>query len=225
MSKVCFVRAIGYNGREGCVVLEKIQVTDQIEIERRVATALADALIGDPFYAAITIDFAADEIRRRAVLAVYCRYSLQEGYHIGKTVIAKDAAGAAIWNLPQPPDVAERALQAKQSAFEVLLGPRGFEAYRAILNFMEPAAQAVIPPDTWYLSILGVAPQKQGRGVGRTLLAPTLREADQVGARCFLETFNAARLPFYRRLGFEAVADHIEPTTERQYWIMVREAP
>src|SRR5512147_196716 len=180
-------------------------MSNEPEVERKVAAALADALIGDPFYAAITIDFAGDELRRRAVLAVYCRYSLLEGYHIGKVVVPDgDPYGAAIWNLPQPPDVAERAKQAKHSAFAALLGARGLANYRAMLDFMEPVAQAVIAPDTWYLSILGVAPQKQGRGLGRALLEPTLREADQIGARCFLETFNTGALKFYRRNGFEA---------------------
>ncbi|MFN8595302.1 MAG: GNAT family N-acetyltransferase [Anaerolineae bacterium] len=167
-------------------------MANEPEVERKVAAALADALIADPFYAAITIDFAGDEIRRRAVLAVYCRYSLLEGYHIGKVVVPDgEPYGAAIWTLPQPPDVAERARQAKHSAFAALLGPRGLANYRAILDFMEPAAQAVIAPDTWYLSILGVTPQRQGRGLGRALLTPTLREADRAEARCFLETFNA----------------------------------
>ncbi len=193
------------------------------EVERLAALALADALIADPFYAAITVDFAADDVARRKVLAEYCHYSLREGYQIGKVVMPADApSGAAIWNLPQPHDVAEQALQAKHSAFAALLGSHGFGHYRAILEFMEPAAKTVVPPDAWYLSILGVAPQSQGRGLGRVLLEPTLREADQIGARCFLETFNAATLPFYRRLGFEAVADHWEPTTQARYWIMVR---
>jgi hypothetical protein len=54
-------------------------------------------------------------------------------------------------------------------------------------------------------------------------LEPTLRQADQNEARCFLETFNAASLPFYRRLGFVEVADRLEPTTRARYWLMQRE--
>ncbi len=199
-------------------------MTDQNEVERLAATALAEALYADPFYAAITIDFEADEMARRAVLAEYCRYSLAEGHQIGVVTIPNDVYGAAIWNLPQPPDAADQARQAKHTAFAQLLGPRGFDAYRAIVDFMAPTAHTVIPPGSWYLSILGVAPHRQRQGLGRALLEPTLREADQIGARCFLETFNAMTLPFYRRNGFEAVADHLEPTTKARYWIMLREA-
>jgi RimJ/RimL family protein N-acetyltransferase len=55
------------------------------------------------------------------------------------------------------------------------------------------------------------------------LLAPTLHQADAAQVPCFLETYNVASLRFYSRLGFEVVTDHVEPTTQARYWIMVRE--
>ncbi len=199
-------------------------MADTNELERLAATALAEALCDDPFYAAITVDFEADEAARRAVLAEYCRYSLREGYHIGAVVILDDDPhGGAIWTLPQPSEVVQQAAAVKRAAFASLLGPRGFDNYRAILAFMESAAHVVTPAHIWYLSILGVAPQRQGRGLGRALLEPTLRHADQSGSRCFLETFSSAALRFYRRFGFSEVAEHWEPTIRARYWIMLRE--
>ncbi len=196
-------------------------MTDTGEVEQRVVTALAEALRDDPFYVAITIDFETDEAARRTALTEYCRYSLHEGYRIGAVVT--DPYGGAIWTLPQPSEVAEQAAIAKRAAFASLLGPRGFNNYRAILAFMEPTAHAVIPEDAWYLSILGVAPQRQGQGLGHALLEPTLRRADQSKSRCFLETFSSAAVRFYRRLGFGEVAEHWEPTIGARYWIMLRE--
>jgi ribosomal protein S18 acetylase RimI-like enzyme len=204
--------------------LEPISVADEHGVEQLAAAVLAEALVDDPFYAAITIDFETDDVARRAALMGYFLYSLREGYRTGAVVIpAGDPFGAAIWTLPQQPDVAQQAAAAKHAAFAALLGPRGFDNYRAILAFMGPAAQAVIPAHTWYLSILGVAPHRQGRGLGRALLEPTLRRADQTGSCCFLETFNSATLGFYRRLGFAEVAEQPEPTTGARYWIMLRE--
>ncbi|CAG0936123.1 hypothetical protein TFLX_04989 [Thermoflexales bacterium] len=199
-------------------------MTNTNVLEQTVVTALAEALCDDPFYAAITVDFEADEAARRAVLTEYCRYSLREGRHLGAVVILNDDPhGGAIWTLPQAPEVVQQAAAAKHAAFAALLGPRGFDNYRAILAFMEPAAHAVIPAHTWYLSILGVAPHRQGQGLGRALLEPTLRHADQNGSGCFLETFSRATLSFYRRFGFNAVAAHLEPTIGAHYWIMLRE--
>lgn len=199
-------------------------MTDECNVEPLVAAILAEALWDDAFYTAITVDSEADQMARRAVLTEYFRYSLREGYQIGIVIIPDgDPYGAAIWTLPQPLDVARQAAEAKHASFATLLGPRGFDNYNAILAFMDPVAQAVIPARSWYLSIVGVAPHLQGRGLGRALLEPTLRRADQTGSRCFLETYNSAALRFYRRLGFAEVAEHLEPTTNARYWIMLRE--
>ncbi len=190
-------------------------------IERAAALILADALLDDPFYAAITVDFDGDAVARRAVLTDYFHYSLREGYTLGAVKI--ETCGAAIWTLPQPSAVAQSAATAKDEALATLLGPRGFDNYRSIIDFMEPTAHTVVPEGSWYLSILGVAPSQQGRGLGRVLLEPTLHQADSAHVPCFLETYNAASLRFYNRLGFKAAADHLEPTTQARYWVMVRE--
>jgi ribosomal protein S18 acetylase RimI-like enzyme len=188
--------------------------------DRLAAEALAAALSDDPFYAAI----ALDAIDRREALIQYFEYSVWEGRQLGTVVVPiGDPPGAAVWTLPQPSDVMEQAQQAKHAAFATLLGPRGLDTYQAILAFMEPIARTVIPDGSWYLSILGVAPHLQGRGLGRTLLEPTLSEADRNGVRCYLETYNAASLRFYARLGFRDVAENLEPTINARYWIMLRE--
>ncbi len=196
-------------------------MTNQHEIERLASAVLTEALIDDPFYAAITIDFENDAVARRAALTDYFHYSLREGYHIGTVTL--DAHGAAIWTLPQSIEAAHSAAKAKHETFTTLLGPRGLANYRAIIDFMEPTAHTVVPEGSWYLSILGVAPSQQGRGLGRALLEPTLQQADAACVPCFLETYNAASLRFYERLNFKVAADHLEPTTQARYWIMMRE--
>ncbi len=192
----------------------------EIPIERA-AAILTDALIADPFYAAISVDFEGDAVARRAVLTDYFHYSLREGYEIGAVTL--ETHGAAIWTLPQSNKVATFAAKAKDAAFATVLGSRGLAHYRSIIDFMEPTAHTIMPEGSWYLSILGVSPSQQGRGLGRVLLASTLHQADAAHVPCFLETYNAASLRFYNRLGFKAAADHLEPTTQARYWIMVRE--
>ncbi len=189
----------------------------ELSIEQWAAANLTAALHADPFYAAITLD----SIEPREALLQYFDYSLREGYEMGAVQI--DPHGAAIWTLPQSIEVAQVAQAAKHAALRAVLGARGFEVYRSIIDFMEPTAHSIVPEGSWYLSILGVSPAQQGRGLGRALLKPTLHQADAAHVPCFLETFNAASLRFYDRLGFKAVADHLEPTTQARYWIMVRE--
>ena len=84
---------------------------------------------------------------------------------------------------------------------------------------MRPRAAAVIDEPAWYLSIVGVAPSAQGHGIGARLIEPTLAEADEAGAHCYLETFDPRNPRFYERPGFSAVGFHVEPVTGSTYTI------
>jgi GNAT superfamily N-acetyltransferase len=184
--------------------------------------ALIDALHDDPFYQAITLDSVKDE-ERRQMLAHYFRYSMQEARRFGKLVFADDAKlGAALWLLPTSAADSLDARKNKNAFLLRKLGARGLENYRRIVDFMSPLAAKVVATNAWYLSIIGIAPQAQGQGVGARLLAQTLREADSIGARCYLETFEPRNVSFYQRLGFSAVASHLEPVTNSTYVIMQR---
>jgi ribosomal protein S18 acetylase RimI-like enzyme len=59
----------------------------------------------------------------------------------------------------------------------------------------------------WYLSLLGVRPECQGRGVGRALLDRFLSEVDALGDRAFLETDRPENLGFYGKAGFRTVGE------------------
>lgn len=188
------------------------------------ADALAHALMYDPFYLAITADLPREAPARRECLAQYFGYSLQEGNQFGAAVVpAPEAFGAAVWLFSQDAGV-QRIIDGQKKEFLAgLLGRHGLAHYEAIIGFMHPRAQQVIPSSNWYLSIVGVSPPWQGRGLGERLLRPTLDQADNGGVTCYLETFNTRNLRFYNKLGFIEVISHLEPVTHSRYWIMVRE--
>jgi GNAT superfamily N-acetyltransferase len=54
----------------------------------------------------------------------------------------------------------------------------------------------------WYLSLLAVDPELQGKGVGGALLAPVLERADREGLPVYLETQKEANVAWYGRHGF-----------------------
>jgi len=185
--------------------------------------ALADALIVDPFYLAISVDFEHDMAARKAVLASYFGYSLGEAERTGRCLATEDGRlGAAAWLLPRAEEVDAAESAAKNEFLLATLGPRGHGNYHRIVEFMAARAPAVVPEGAWYLSILGVSPAAQGRGLGARLLAPTLAEADAAGVPCFLETFTPRSVAFYERLGFRTAARHLEPVTSSPYAIMCR---
>lgn len=57
--------------------------------------ALAEALFNDPFYQAVTIDHAANTVRRPQVLAHYCALAMDEARAVGDVQVA-DPHGAAL---------------------------------------------------------------------------------------------------------------------------------
>ena len=63
--------------------------------------------------------------------------------------------------------------------------------YNDIVGFMSAQSDALIDSSAWYLSIVGIFPAFQNRGLGNSLIGATLEKAGRAGATSFLEiTFN-----------------------------------
>ena len=187
------------------------------------ASAIAAALRDDPFYAALVAGLPTDVPERHDVLTRYFAYAIEEAATRGRLTLADPPGrGAAIWLLPEAPATRRESEAAKQRALRAILGPEGFASYRAMVTAMEGLTAPVVLDDSWYLSILGVAPEHQGQGIGTALLGSTLAEADARLASCYLETFGEHTLGFYKRHGFTPAASFVEPHTGAPYWVLCR---
>lgn len=192
------------------------------------ARSLAAALIGDPFYRAVTVACGDDEAARLAMLEAYFALALDEGEQAGRVDLAGDGCneagnGAAIWTTDTPAARRQAAYAQREDALRVLLGEQGYAHFTAIVGNMEHALASHDLSAAWYLSIAGIAPDVQGRGLGASVLAPGLAAVDAAGAACFLETYNERSLPFYARLGFAVAGRYAEAVTGCDYWLMVRQ--
>jgi ribosomal protein S18 acetylase RimI-like enzyme len=92
-----------------------------------------------------------------------------------------------------------------------------------ILAGVEATIGRARPAHEWYLATMGTRPGAQRRGLGSAVLQPKLSALDATGARAVLETSDPDNVVFYRRVGFEVVAEldrlpHRAPTT----WVMSR---
>lgn len=59
--------------------------------------------------------------------------------------------------------------------------------------------------DHVYLWFIGVAPELQGRGVGRELMAELHADSDRLGLPTYLETGTERNVAFYESLGYEVL--------------------
>ncbi|BDT68147.1 hypothetical protein os1_23290 [Comamonadaceae bacterium OS-1] len=200
-------------------------MVDAVPLPSSCIPALVDALRNDPFYAAITADFAHDAAQRHATLARYLAYAQDEAARSGRCVLAPDATqGAALWLLPGTAAQQAADSAAKAHFLATALGPQGLENYHRIVGFMGPRAEALVDASDWYLSILGIAPAAQNTGLGARLLRATLAEADAAGVGSYIETFEPRNIRFYARLGYATLGVFAEPVTGCDYTLMRRPA-
>jgi ribosomal protein S18 acetylase RimI-like enzyme len=166
------------------------------------AERFAAAFMHDPIH----VFFFPDEVsrfRRLKALYAYLLATRRERCHITSAALE----GLAIW---ETPDDHGSALSVR----EVLLGlglpfACGPRAVWRMLEYQLRASKLrmMLAADPyWYLRVVAVAPEHQGKGHASALIRPFLEAADGAGHQVFLETHNLANVRLYERYGFRVVA-------------------
>lgn len=73
-----------------------------------------------------------------------------------------------------------------------------------------------------HLVFLGVRPDRQGQGLGSTILKRTLADVDAQHLPAYLETATEANVRLYQRYGFEVSAELRCPPDGPVFWTMLR---
>jgi len=170
---------------------------------RQAGRLLAAAFDGDP----VIGHFMPRSAKRRLVLPGFFRSTLEEALplgHVYEAVESSELLGAAVW-FPPHRTPAEPSWQARLA----LLPARMF--YRRRLNQLLAGFERLgnhHPGEPhWYMAFVGISPARQSQGLGATILAPVLEQADAAGQDCYLETPFPQTHAFYSRLGFQRVAE------------------
>ncbi|MDP2438072.1 MAG: GNAT family N-acetyltransferase [archaeon] len=75
-----------------------------------------------------------------------------------------------------------------------------------------------------YLAFIGTASSMRGTGLGSRMARHTLAAIDAAHLPCYLENSNPKNLPFYQRLGFNVIEQHIPDGVGPPMFIMLRPA-
>ena len=78
-------------------------------------------------------------------------------------------------------------------------------------------------PSHWYLAVMGVAPEWQGKGVGTALMRPGLEALDAARVPAYLEASTPRSRALYQRNGFVVTGEFNLPGTGPPLWQMWRD--
>ena len=93
---------------------------------------------------------------------------------------------------------------------------------QALDKYMENKHKELVPNKHWYLVVLAVDPQHQGKGYASRLLNEMLSEIDEEGLPCYLETDGEKNVSMYQHFGFEVVDEFVVPVTKDKVVAMLR---
>ncbi|MHB8437680.1 MAG: GNAT family N-acetyltransferase [Acidimicrobiales bacterium] len=184
----------------------------------RLAPVLARAFMDDPI---AMFMFRTEDRRRRSLRRFFVMQLKHMFIDRGEAWTTDDLSGAALWMPPgQPrPTIGDLRHMVPLVPAIVALGSRMGDAARLV-----GAIERARPRRThWYLATLGTDPDRQGRGVGTTLVRRVLDRLDAGGIPAYLETSKPGNVAFYRRLGFGVTAEADPVPGGPHVWFMWRD--
>lgn len=207
-----------YPPRRG-VATNDIELLGRASLERATIT-LERAFSTDPMFAWIF----PDAQRRCQSLRVLNRVPLEYGLRHGRVTHSNEALATAIWIPPGHTITPSGMIRSGILGVPGRIGFRPFVRFMGANSVMGRLHKKYVPEPHWYLLIVGVDPELQGRGLGTALVTEGLARADQSACPCYLETSQERNLAFYERHGFAIVASAPLGKGGPTGWAMRRDA-
>jgi ribosomal protein S18 acetylase RimI-like enzyme len=179
------------------------------------AASLGRAFVDDPLMMWV---FPHAERRPARIAGLFALLLRTHHLPSGEIWAADGHVGAAAWCAPER---WRMSLRQQARTLPALLRLVGFDLFTRLRSLVEAERHHPTAPH-WYLGMLGVDPDHQGRGLGSELLDPVLRRCDDEGIPAYLESSKQANVSFYVRHGFE-VTEEISLGHGPAIWGMWRE--
>jgi ribosomal protein S18 acetylase RimI-like enzyme len=193
------------------------------EHRARAVDAVTRAFLDDPMWRCVLPDHEA----RATLLRPMWDALIGFARIYGEALTASEGQGAACWIAPGNTKTTLWMLIRTGMALprSMMRLPKDARArFFGMMRFIDASHKQLMPGRHWYLWVLGVAPEAQGRGIGCALLRPILDRADAEGVPCYLETDTEPNVAFYRKSGFEVIGEQREPVCDLPIWFLRRES-
>jgi ribosomal protein S18 acetylase RimI-like enzyme len=205
------------------VRLEKEQIEGASQV-------LSRAFLNDPGL----VRFISDAKKRQKLLRAMFRIELGYAVEHGEVyAVSPDIEGVAVWLHSTAPDISLRTLL-RSGGLRLLLKTRWellgvFTAFWRFIrkmkkddDFADKLRRQLAPFDHWYLAVLGVDPEHQGKGCASRLLKPMLARLDGEKLPAYLETDTEGYVSLYQHFGFELIEETVLPASGTKMWVMLR---
>lgn len=131
---------------------------------------------------------------------LFLREFAGESFERGSAYVCADFCGAALWLPPgvhPDGDAVEKVVRETAQA----------EHLDDVLSTFEQMDESHPQEPHWYLPVIGVDPNAQGRGIGEALMRYAVARCDEEGSPAYLESTNPQGISFYERHGFEVIGE------------------
>ncbi|MER5948345.1 GNAT family N-acetyltransferase [Streptomyces sp. NPDC001904] len=156
-------------------------------------------------------------VRHSGLMGAFTDATLAEGSG-GYVDLLEDDSAVALWmEVPDAPhaDDEDGPAQVREA---VDPDNARIEEIARLLDEAHPQGRAHT-----YLWMIGVAPERQGEGLGTALMTPVLDRCDRAGRPAYLEASSARSRALYERLGFTVMNRPLQLPDGPTMWPMWRE--
>ena len=171
----------------------------------RASKILVQAFNKDPMFRYLGIGAEQESRVNENALKWFCDLGLRNCLSYDCIYTTKDFKGVAVW---VPPGKSEMNTWQVLTMLFTLPWKCGWHRFGRCLSLfftLNKHHQEEMREPHWMLSLIGVAPNSQGQGIGSLLLQPVLQQADYEGFPCYLSTFSEQAVSFYQKHGFETL--------------------
>ena len=167
-----------------------------------------------------------DEIEKGKKLPYAYEFILRYGLRYGETHISShQLEGIALWVRSNRVSMTFWRLIISGAFWPTLkMGQDSGRRMQILARYLEDKHKEMAPFSHWYLMLLGVDPEFQGKGYAGRLLRAMFARTDADGLPYYLETETERNVSFYEHLGFNVLDTCTLPGTKLKLWLMLRKS-
>ena len=164
------------------------------------------------------------ELERKKIALYFVSLAIFSGIRYGEIyATSPNLEGIAVWFPPgNYPVTIWKLVRSVPLSVIFGFGRYGGGRMRQLSEYIDAVHQRLAPFGHWFLQVIGVDPQFQGKGYASKLLKPMLARIDEEGLPCYLETQDETKVQLYEHFGFKVIEKSIVPETNLTNWAMLR---